>query len=161
VNRRRIGVGAAAALAVLVAAVVVTVLVTRGGDDSPGGRFELAAKTFHRQYDTFAPRVADGLAKAGGGFGDAGFTAAQQDARKVADAFGAYDKAVGAVAFPAGAQAPASDLRKVVQAGRLVWSNAAGFFEKAQMQDALAQYRPQVESAVAAREEAVRGALRP
>ena len=159
-NRRWIWIGAGAALVVLVAAVVITVLATRDSQtDGPGDQFERAAKAFHQQYDTLAPKVADELGKASGGFSDPSFTAAQLDARKLGEAFDAYGKAIAAVAFPEQAKAAAGDLVKATQAGGIVWTNAAGFFAKDQMQATLDKYQKQVESALAEREQTLRSAL--
>ena len=157
--RRWILIGTGAAVVVLVV-VVAVVFATRGGGNGPGDQFERAAKAFHDQYGPGSQQLTKDLQQASGGFTDAKYIAAQQDSRKLGDAFDTYGKAVKAIQFPDKAKSAAGDLGKATDAGKLVFVNAAGFFDKNQMQSTLDQYRPEVESALDKAEKALRAALK-
>jgi hypothetical protein len=68
------------AVVVVVAVVTVLVLATTGGNQTDD-QFDKAAKAFHGQRNPAARQLATDLASASGGFGDASFLAARQDAR--------------------------------------------------------------------------------
>lgn len=156
-DRRWLRPAAGVILAVVLAAGAVFVLATRGG--GAGDEFEQAAETFHDKYDSLSQQLDQHLAQASGGFGDSSFSAAQQDARRLADAFVAYGDAIKAISFPEPAKPAAADLVKATDGGKLIMVNVAGFFTKSQMQRAVDEFGPQVESLIDRREGALRTAL--
>jgi hypothetical protein len=157
-HRRWLWISATAVVVVAAAVVVVLVLATTRGNRT-GVQFEKAAKAFHGQYNPVAEQLATDLGRASGGFGDASFLAAQQDARKLGDAYDAYGTALNKITFPEKARAAAAQLVKDTKAGSVVMVNAAGFFAKSGMQQTLGQYQRPVETAVDNDEKALRTAL--
>jgi hypothetical protein len=148
-----------AVLVSLIAVLVVVIVVARGGADGPGEQFEKAAKTFHDEYEPTSKDLATKMAGAQGGFADPSFTAAQQDAKNLSDAFTAYSKAVKAIQFPEAAKAAAADVAKAADAGQFVMINSASVFGVDEMKGLLAQHQPQVENALATAERKLRAAL--
>ncbi|MFY1699307.1 hypothetical protein [Solwaraspora sp. WMMA2101] len=140
-----------------VVTVVLVVAVTRGG--GPADEFEQAAERFHSRYEPLARQLETNLDRAGAGMFDPGLATAQQDARALADLFDEYGTALAAIEFPADAEQAATQLTNAVEAGKILWVNAAGFFDKGPMESILDELQPQTEATIADREEALRQAL--
>ncbi|MFY1637617.1 hypothetical protein ACN27F_30825 [Solwaraspora sp. WMMB335] len=151
-----IAVAGALVVVLAVAAVVVVSLLTRGG---PADEFDEAAERFHSQYEPLAEQLAANLNRAGDGLLDPGLSAAQQDARALADLFVAYGEALAAIEFPAEAEQAATQLANAIEAGRILMVNAAGFFSKAPLESTLDELQPRTEAVIAEREQALRQAL--
>ena len=150
------------AAAVLVLVVVAVVMLfntedTKGSSD----QFEQAAAAFHDVYTPTAKDLTKQLALSGdsGGSGDKPNADATKDAGKLADAFAAYGKALSAIEFPADSKEAADELIRETTAGRLLMVNAAAFISIGEMQAALDQYRPQIETGVANAESSLRATL--
>ncbi|WFE29308.1 hypothetical protein O7623_09000 [Solwaraspora sp. WMMD791] len=160
-RRRSPMTGLAVAGAVIVILAVVTavlvVAVTRSG--GPVDEFEQAAEQFHSRYEPLARQLETNLDRAGAGMFDPGLATAQQDARALADLFDEYGTALAGIEFPADAEPAATQLANAVEAGKVLWVNAAGFFDKGPMESLIDELRPQTEAAIAEREESLRQAL--